>query len=153
MKVLTFILLLIYSSCFLVNEKIPLNTYFIKVRKELKEICALHTLEKIEYDDYIYKKNDSEYILSSVKAKALFFNSYMLNPDMANSSETIINFSWNSESESISPYHSIYTAVIGSNKEQYNIEFELEVSNFVFSKHWELYSQDNFYIPSGSITN
>ena len=52
MKVFELIFLLVSASCFLVYEKIPLNTYVAKVRKELKEISALHGLEQKKFGTF-----------------------------------------------------------------------------------------------------
>ena len=52
MKVLEFILLLVSTTSFLVYEKILLNTYATKAKKELKEIGALHGLEQLKFSDF-----------------------------------------------------------------------------------------------------
>ena len=56
MRVLEFILLFFAATSFLVYEKIPLNTYSTKVKKELKEIGALHGLEQLKFSDFDYPK-------------------------------------------------------------------------------------------------
>ena len=67
MKIIEFFLLLVSATSFLIYEKIPLNTYATKVKKELKEIGALHALEKYEFSDYHYTKDSTTYSLSSIK--------------------------------------------------------------------------------------
>ena len=47
MKVFEFILLLVSATSFLIYEQVPFNTYATKVRKELKEIVALHRICRI----------------------------------------------------------------------------------------------------------
>ena len=149
MKIFEFVLLIFSVSSFLVYEKVPLNTYASKVRKELKAIMAFHFIEELHFDDFDY----NEYNLSSVKTKAVFFNSYM--PIFSANSENDLSLkcSWSAPDNPsyISPYHSIYTANIIYNNKSYPIEFQLESKEFTFIKTWELYEQDSFYVPKGSI--
>lgn len=155
MKVLSFILLLISSNCFLVYEKIPLNTYIGKVREELKEILSLRFFENIKYDDYSDTIDNIQYTLSQVKPISVHFNSYMLSPTINPSPNLIISLDWSTQATSnfISPYHLIYTAYVSSNDQKYQIQFEIETSQFSFKKYWEYYEQDQFYIPNGEISN
>ncbi len=74
MKVFELIFSLVSAYCFLVYEKIPLNIYVAKVRKELKEISALHCLEQNKFSTF----DITIYSISSVKSKAVFFNTNML---------------------------------------------------------------------------
>lgn len=160
MKVFEFILLLVSATSFLIYEKIPLNNYAIKVKTELKEIGALHGLEEAEFSDYDYKKDSTTYTLSFVTSKAVFFNVNMLTA--SGSSDTgALSFSWEAKSGEenyLSPYHSIYSAYISSSSNSlkttlYEVQFELEVSKFKFSKSWVLNSEDNFYYPTGEVDN
>ena len=160
MKVFEFILLLVSATSFLIYEKIPLNNYAIKVKTELKEIGALHGLEEAEFTDYDYKKDSTTYTLSFVTSKAVFFNVNMLTA--TGSSDTgALSFSWEAKSGEenyLSPYHSIYSAYISSSSNSlkttlYEVQFELEVSKFKFSKSWVLNSEDNFYYPTGEVDN
>ena len=160
MKVFEFILLLVSATSFLIYEKIPLNNYAIKVKTELKEIGALHGLEEAEFTDYDYKKDSTTYTLSFVTSKAVFFNVNMLTA--SGSSDTgALSFSWEAKSGEenyLSPYHSIYSAYISSSSNSlkttlYEVQFELEVSKFKFSKSWVLNSEDNFYYPTGEVDN
>lgn len=160
MKVFEFILLLVSATSFLIYEKIPLNNYAIKVKTELKEIGALHGLEEAEFSDYEYKKDSTTYTLSFVTSKAVFFNVNMLTA--SGSSDTgALSFSWEAKSGEenyLSPYHSIYSAYISSSSNSlkttlYEVQFELEVSKFKFSKSWVLNSEDNFYYPTGEVDN
>ena len=155
MKILGFILLLISSNCFLIYEKIPLDTYVGKVREELKEILSLRTFENIQYEDYVHTKDQIQYTLSQVAPKFVYFNSYMPSATVSTSPELSITFSWltNFETNYISPYHLIYTAELSSSGQKYQIQFELESAEFYFTKRWELYEADQFYIPNGSISN
>ena len=152
MKAYAFILLLISVTSFYVYEKIPLNTYVAKVRKELKEISAFHFIEELNFTDYEYTVGDETCTLSSIKAKAVFFNSFMPEASIENPTNLILKCSWIApENVSyISPYHSIYRAEIIYNNEAYPIEFEMEAKEFSFFKQWEKYEKDNFYIPAGS---
>ena len=160
MKVFEFILLLVSATSFLIYEKIPLNNYVIKVKKELKEIGALHGLEEAEFSDYDYIKDSTTYTLSFVTSKAVFFNVNMLTA--SGSSDTgDLSFAWEAKSGEenyLSPYHSIYSAYISSSSNSlkttlYEVQFELEVSKFKFSKSWVLNSEDNFFYPTGEIDN
>lgn len=160
MKVFEFILLLVSATSFLIYEKIPLNNYVIKVKKELKEIGALHGLEEAEFLDYDYIKDSTTYTLSFVTSKAVFFNVNMLTA--SGSSDTgDLSFAWEAKSGEenyLSPYHSIYSAYISSSSNSlkttlYEVQFELEVSKFKFSKSWVLNSEDNFFYPTGEIDN
>ena len=152
MKDFAFILLLISVTGFYVYEKIPLNTYVAKVRRELKEIAAFHFIEELNFTDFDYTVGDETCTLSSVKAKAVFFNSFMLAASIENPTDLILKCSWTApESDSyISPYHSIYRAELKYNNVSYPIEFEMEAKKFNFLKQWEKYEQDNFYFPAGS---
>ena len=154
MKEFAFILLIISVSSAFVNEKIPLNIYISKVRKELKSISALHSIEELTYSDYDVTIDEIKYTLSSVKAKAIFFNSFMPVASVVNQSDLTIEFNYKlPEGATISPYHSIYTANLTSNEsneKSYPIEFEIESDNFKFTKSYELYEKDNFYVPKGS---
>ena len=78
MKVIEFFLLLVSSTSFLIYDKIPLNTYATKVKKELKENADLHSLENMESSDYYYTKDSTAYSLPSIKSKAVFLNANML---------------------------------------------------------------------------
>ena len=152
MKAFAFILLLISVTSFYVYEKIPLNTYVAKVRRELKEIAAFHFIEELNFTDFDYTVGDEACTLSSVKAKAVFFNSFMPAASIENPTNLILKCSWTApESGSyISPYHSIYRAELKYNNVSYPIEFEMEAKQFIFFKQWEKYAQDNFYFPAGS---
>ena len=152
MKAFAFILLLISVTSFYVYEKIPLNTYVAKVRRELKEIAAFHFIEELNFTDFDYTVGDETCTLSSVKAKAVFFNSFMPAASIENPNNLVLKCSWTApESGSyISPYHSIYRAELKYNNVSYPIEFEMEAKQFIFFKQWEKYAQDNFYFPAGS---
>ena len=152
MKAYAFILLLISVTSFYVYEKIPLNTYVAKVRRELKEIAAFHFIEELNFTDFVYTVGDETCTLSSVKAKAVFFNSFMPEASIENPTNLILKCSWIAPENVnyISPYHSIYQAEIIYNNVPYPIEFEMEAKEFSFFKQWEKYEQDNFYIPAGS---
>ena len=140
MKAFAFILLLISVTSFYVYEKIPLNTYVAKVRRELKEIAAFHFIEELNFTDFDYTVGDETCTLSSVKAS------------IENPNNLVLKCSWTApESGSyISPYHSIYRAELKYNNVSYPIEFEMEAKQFIFFKQWEKYAQDNFYFPAGS---
>ena len=161
MKVLGFILLLISVTNFLIYEKIPLNTYSTKVKKELKEIGALHGLEQLEFSVFEYTKNSITYELSSVKSKAVFFNVNMLSASVDTEFSVLLNLNWTpriGDTNYISPYHSIYSATFSKKSNSLKsdiieIEFELEVSNFKFTKSWAYHVEDHFYLPSGNIDN
>ena len=161
MKVLEFILLLVSTTSFLVYEKIPLNTYATKAKKELKEIGALHGLEQLKFSDFEYVKNSITYQLSSVKSKAVFFNVNMLSTSIDTESSVVLSLTWSprtGDTNYISPYHSIYSAYFSKKtnslkSESIEIEFEVEVSKFSFSKSWTYNTEESIYIPSGSIDN
>lgn len=161
MKVFELLFLLIVSaSSFLIYEKIPLKSYATKMKKELKEIGALHGLEQKVFTSYDYTKDSIKYTLSLVKSKAVFFNVNMLSPTV-NPESLSLSLEWTArdgDTDYLSPYHSIYNAYISKESnsfqsEAFEIEFELEVSSFKFTKTWSLNTEDNFYTPSGSIDN
>ena len=113
MKVLEFILLLVSTTSFLIYEKIPLNTYATKAKKELKEIGALHGLEQLKFSVFEYTKNTITYDLSSVKSKAVFFNVNMLSSSIDTESSVVLSLNWTprtGDTNYLSPYHSIYSA-------------------------------------------
>ena len=156
MKVFEFILLIYAVTSFHVYEKIPLNTYVAKVRKELKEILSFHFIEELGFPDFDYTEGEDTCTLSSVKTKAVFFNSFMPTPSLESQNPLILGCSWTAPENVdsyISPYHSIYRANLLYNNKTYPIEFELESKEFKFLKTWELYQHDtdNFYIPTGSV--
>ena len=160
MKEISFILLLVSATCFLIYEKIPLNNYAIKVKNELKEIGALHGLENAKFPDYEYKKDAYTYYLESIQPKAVFFNVDMLTASGSKESGAF-SFEWEAKSgqtDYISPYHSIYRAYISRDSNSfkstiYEIEFAFEVSKFKFEKSWELNEEDKIYYPTGVIDN
>ena len=126
MKVLEFILLFISATSFLVYEKIPLNTYSTKVKKELKEIGTLHGLEQLKFSDFDYSKNTITYELSSVKSKAVFFNVNMLSSSVDTEFSVLFNLNWTprtGDTNYLSPYHSIYSATFS--KKSNNLKSEL----------------------------
>ena len=150
MKAFLFILLIFSITSSFVNEKIPLDTYIAKIRREIKEISLLHSIEELTYEDFDYEVDKVKYTLSSVKSKAVFFNQYMPKAEVVNMVNLTFDFTWKfPEGSKISPYHSIYTADLKSNDKTYQIEFEVESSTFAFSKFWESYNADTFYIPTG----
>lgn len=154
MKVFAFILLLFSVTSFSVYEKIPLNTFIAKVRKEIKQFFAFHYIEELSFDNFVYKVGDEECTLSSVKSKAVFFNSYMPIATVEDEVNLTLQYYWTAPvnaSSYISPYHSLYTAEIIYNNISYQIEFELESKEFKFIKTWELYEEDKFYVPKGSV--
>ena len=161
MRVLEFILLFFAATSFLVYEKIPLNTYSTKVKKELKEIGALHGLEQLKFSDFDYSKNTITYELSSVKSKAVFFNVNMLSASVDTEFSLLFYLIWTprtGDTNYLSPYHSIYSATFSKKSNNLKsdiieIEFEVEVSNFKFTKSWAYNTEDNFYQPSGNIDN
>ena len=161
MKIIELILLLVSATSFLIYEKIPLNTYATKVKKELKEIGALHALEQLEFSDYEYTKDATTYSLSSVQSKAVFFNTNMLKKSVNTQYSVTLSLDWSANSGDtnyLSPYHSIYTAYFSKNandlkSEEYEIQFELETSVFKFSKTWAYDTEDKFYVSSGKIEN
>ena len=158
---LVFLLLTASISNFLIYEKIPLNSYSPKVKKELKDIAALHGLEQLVFTSYDYEKDSIKYTLSLIKSKAVFFNANMLSTTVDTEESLSLSLVWNAregDTDYLSPYHSIYTAFISKEQnsfksEVYELQFELEVSSFKFTKTWSLNTEDNFYIPSGSIDN
>ena len=155
MKFFPILFLFISVSSFLVYEKIPLKTYAAKMRKDLKEIFAYNVIKELTFDDFYFKFNEDEYILTSVQAKALFFNSFM--PEITVENQTPLTFkcSWTAPKTKnyISPYHALYTANINYDSKNFSIEFELESDIFQFYKTWELYTQDKFYVPKGSVNS
>ena len=161
MKVLEFILLLVSATSFLVYDKIPLNTYSTKVRKELKEIGALHGLEQLKFTEFDYTKDTITYELSSVKSKAVFLNVNMLQASVDTEYSVVLNLNWTprtGDTNYLSPYHSIYSATFSKKSNSLKsdiieIEFEVEVSNFKFTKSWAYNTEDSFYQPSGNIDN
>ena len=161
MKVFAFILLLISITSFLVYEKIPINTYTTKIRKELKEIGSLHGLEQLQFTDFDYTKNTITYELSSVQSKAVFFNVNMLSVSVNTELSVVLNADWTpraGDTNYLSPYHSIYSATFSKisnslKSDIIEIEFEVEVSNFKFTKSWAYNTEDSFYQPSGKIDN
>ena len=151
MKVFLFILFIFSVTSALVNEKIPLNAYIAKIRKELKEISSLHSIEELTYDDFDFVIDDVTYTLSSVNAKALFFNEFMPVSSVTNQINLTIEFDYKlPEGSTLSPYHSIYRADLSSNKKAYQIEFEVESGEFKFTKYWQAYSADKIFVPLGS---
>ena len=161
MKVLEFILLLVSTTSFLVYEKIPLNTYATKAKKELKEIGALHGLEQLEFSVFEYTKNAITYQLSSIKSKAVFFNVNVLSASVDAESSVVLSLNWTprtGETNYLSPYHSIYSASFSKKSnslksEAVEIEFEVEVSKFSFSKSWTYNTDDSVYTQTGNIDN
>ena len=161
MKVFAFILLLISITSFLVYEKIPINTYTTKIRKELKEIGSFHGLEQLKFTDFDYTKNTITYELSSVQSKAVFFNVNMLSVSVNTELSVVLNADWTpraGDTNYLSPYHSIYSATFSKisnslKSDIIEIEFEVEVSNFKFTKSWAYNTEDSFYQPSGKIDN
>ena len=157
---LIFFFLIVSASSFLIYEKVPLNSYTTKIKKELKEIASLHGLEQKVFTTYEYTKDSIKYTLSLVKSKAVFFNVNILSPSV-NTQSLSVSLEWNSrdgDTDYLSPYHSLYNAYISKESnslksEAYEIQFELEVSSFKFTKTWSLNTEDNFYIPSGLIDN
>jgi hypothetical protein len=162
MKTYLFIILIISISSYLVFEVVPYSFYESKTRKELKEIGALHSLEEIEFDEFEYQKDSFTYSLSSVQAKSVFFNTNMPVFSVESKSPLTLSFSWepkNGQTNYISPYHLIYRAFFTRNANDlkstsYEVEFEVEVSKFKFTKTWEKASvDDNFIIEKGFIDN
>ena len=161
MKVFAFILLLISITSFLVYEKIPINSYTTKIRKELKEIGSLHGLEQLKFTDFDYTKNTITYELSSVQSKAVFFNVNMLSVSVNTELSVVLNVDWTprtGDTNYLSPYHSIYSATFSKKTNSLKsdiieIEFEVEVSDFKFTKSWAYNTEDSFYQPSGKIDN
>ena len=161
MKVFAFILLLISITSFLVYEKIPINSYTTKIRKELKEIGSLHGLEQLKFTDFDYTKNTITYELSSIQSKAVFFNVNMLSVSVNTELSVVLNADWTpraGDTNYLSPYHSIYSATFSKisnslKSDIIEIEFEVEVSDFKFTKSWAYNTEDSFYQPSGKIDN
>ena len=118
-------------------------------------------MEDATLSDFTYIKNSITYTLSSAKSKAVFFNTNMLTPSVDSQYNVKFSLNWTprtGETNYISPYHSIYRAFISKNSdlltsEVYEIEFELEVSEFKFTKSWAYSAQDKFYVSSGSVDN
>ena len=85
----------------------------------------------------------------------------MLSPSVDTEFSVLLNLNWtprNGETNFISPYHSIYSATFSKNSNSLKsdiieIEFEVEVSNFKFTKSWAYHVEDHFYIPYGNIDN
>lgn len=161
MKVLSFILLLVSATSFLIYENIPLDYYTATVRNELKEIGDLHSLEDHQFPDYEYEKDTYTYSLSSIESKAVFLKPEMLSFSVSNE---VINLDWKAGEGAtgyISPYHSIYKASVSRDSKNskslkstvYDIEFEMETSRFHFEKLWGISQDDDFYIPNGKIDN
>ena len=163
MKTIAFSLLTLFisTSCFLVYEKVPTELYSTKIRKDLKEIGNLHALESTEYDSFDYVKDSVTYTLDSVKSKAVFFNVYMPTISVKQSDTLSVLATWTAKDGAtnyISPYHLIYNADLSISKNElkttlYEITFEVEVSKFSFTKSWEKYDADSFYVPTGTIDN
>ena len=162
MKTYLFILLIISISSYFVFEVVPNSFYEAKTRKELKEIGALHSLEEIEFDEFEYTKDSFTYSLSSVQAKSVFFNVNMPVFSVESKSPLTLSFNWepkNGQTNYISPYHLIYRAFFTRNANDlkstsYEVEFEVEVSKFKFTKTWEKASvDDDFIIEKGFIDN
>ena len=160
MKVFEFILLFISATSFLVYEQVPFSTYATKVRKELKEIVALHGLEDTEFAEFDYQKDSTVYSLSSIKSKAVFFNVNMPTFSMIENPVSL-SFDWQARDGStnyISPYHLVYRADFNKNSNSlkstvYELEFEVEVSKFKFTRTWEKTSENDFYTSKGTIDN
>ena len=152
MKSFLFILLIFSVTSSFVYENIPLGTYLAKIRKELKQISSLHSIEELTYGDFDYELDKVIYTLSSVKSKAIFFNPYMLIGSVTNPASLTFEFKWTAPKGcNLSPYHSIYTADLMSNNKTYQIEFVVEAKSFRFVKNWKLYDTDKIYVPSGEI--
>ena len=155
-------LLLTLTKSFLIYENIPLSTYSTKVKKELKKIGALHSLEERQFPRFDVFTTDSKiYSLTSIKSKAVFLNVEMPTISVIKNPSLSISLDWEAKKDSkdyISPYHSIYRAYltkIDHSQEtlNYEIEFEMEASKFNFIKSWEYNSEDEFYVPYGKINN
>ena len=162
MKTYLFILLIISISSYLVFEVVPYSFYEAKTRKELKEIGALHSLEEIEFEEFEYVKDSFTYSLSSVQAKSVFFNVNMPVFSVESKNPLTLSFNWEPKSGQtnyISPYHLIYRGFFtrnanGLKSTSYEVEFEVEVSKFKFTKTWEKASaNDDFFIEKGFIDN
>mgnify|MGYP006873077304 CR=1 FL=1 len=162
MKTYLFILLIISISSYLVFEIVPFSFYETKIRKELKELGALHALEEVEFDEFDYTKDSFTYSLSSVQAKSVFFNVNMPVCSVESKDPLTFSFDWEPKSGQtnyISPYHLVYRAFFtrnanGLKSTSYEVEFEVEVSKFKFTRAWERASvEDNFIIGRGIIDN
>jgi len=162
MKTYLFILLIISISSYLVFEVVPYSFFEAKTRKELKEIGALHSLEEIEFEEFEYEKDSFTYSLSSVQAKSVFFNVNMPVFSVESKNPLTLSFNWEPKSGQtnyISPYHLIYRGFFtrnanGLKSTSYEVEFEVEVSKFKFTKTWEKASaNDDFIIEKGFIDN
>ena len=162
MKIFGFIILIFSISSFLIYEKIPLNIYATKLRKELKEISLLHSLEERQFPRFdIYTIDSITYSLTSIKSKAVFVNVQMPTFNISTEPSLTLSLLWNAKEGKknyISPYHSIYTANLTKTENDvktapYEIEFEIEVSKFNFTKTWEMEEENDFYTPKGVIDN
>ena len=162
MKIFGFIILIFSTSSFLIYENIPLNIYSTKLRKELKEISLLHSLEERQFPRFdIYTIDSITYSLTSIKSKAVFVNAEMPTFNISIQPSLTLSLLWNAnegQKNYISPYHSIYTANLtktenGATTAPYEIQFEVEVSKFNFTKTWEMEEENDFYIPKGVIDN
>ena len=162
MKIFGFIILIFSTSSFLIYENIPLNIYSTKLRKELKEISLLHSLEERQFPRFdIYTIDSIIYSLTSIKSKAVFVNVEMPTFNISIQPSLTLSLLWNAnegQKNYISPYHSIYTANLtrtenGATTAPYEIQFEVEVSKFNFTKTWEMEEENDFYIPKGVIDN
>ena len=162
MKTYLFILLIVSISSYLVFEIVPFSFYEAKTRKELKEIGALHALEEVEFDEFDYTKDSFTYSLSSVQAKSVFFNANMPVFSVESKNPLTLSFNWepkDGQTNYISPYHITYRAFFTRNANDlkstsYEVEFEVEVSKFKFTKTWEkASSDDDFITEKGLIDN
>ena len=162
MKIYDFIILIFSTSCFLIFENIPLNIYATKLRKELKEISFLHSLEERQFPRFdIYTIDSITYSLTSIKSKAVFVNVEMPTFNISTEPSLSLSLLWNAkdgQTNYISPYHSIYTANLSKTEKDvttvpYEIEFEVEASKFNFTKIWEKEEENDFYTPKGVIDN
>ena len=160
MKVFEFILLIFSATSFLVYENVPVNTYSTEIKKELKEIGALHGLEDSVFAEFDYEKDSSVYSLSTIKSRAVFFNVDMLTSS-ASENPPSLSLDWQAKDGAtnyISPYHLIYRADFtkSANSLQstvYEVEFEVEVSKFQFKKSWEQSADGNYYVSKGAVDN
>lgn len=162
MKLTEFIILIFSTSSFLIFENIPLNIYSTKLRKELKEISILHSLEERQFPRFdIYTIDSITYSLSSIKSKAIFLNVEMPTFNISAEPSLSLSLLWNAnegQKNYISPYHSIYTANLTKTEKDittvpYEIEFEVEVSKFNFTQTWEKEEENDFFTPKGVIDN
>lgn len=160
MKVFEFILLVVSATSFLVYENVPVNTYSTEIKKELKEIGALHGLEDSTFNEFDYEKDSSVYSLSTIKSRAVFFNVDMLTSSTTENPPSL-SLDWQARDGAtnyISPYHLIYRADFtkSANSLQstvYEVEFEVEVSKFQFKKTWAQSSDGNYYVSKGAVDN